>query len=93
MAVDPGGVRWSLWDCDNVVFHNETGETHLLNELPTLVLQLVHSGPLRTTGQLCRESADACGALADAPWQEKIGRVLHSLEHLELIERLPVSDA
>jgi PqqD family protein of HPr-rel-A system len=92
-AVSPAGLCWALWDCDNVVFHVETGETHLLNELPTLLLQMVQSNPRRTTGELCRESAAACDAPADAPWAEKIGSVLRSLENLELIERLPATGA
>jgi PqqD family protein of HPr-rel-A system len=79
--------------CDNVVFHAETGETHLLSELPTLVLRMVQSARVRTTDELGRETADACGTVADGLWQQKIDTVLHSLESLELIERQPSTGA
>lgn len=91
--VNAAGLRWALWEQDNVVFHIETGETHILSELPTLLLEMLQSGPIRTTGELCQASADACGALADAPWQEKVSAVLRGLENLELVERLPAPGA
>lgn len=79
-------MHWALWDCDNVVFHTETGDTHLLSELPTLVLQLLQEQSL-TTRQISERAAHACGAPTDAPWQKKIVAVLSNLEALELVQR------
>jgi PqqD family protein of HPr-rel-A system len=92
-AIDPTGLCWALWSCDNVLFHAETGETHILSELPTLVLRKVQSARALTTAELGRETADACGTVADHLWQEKVGAILHSLESLELIERQPSTGA
>jgi PqqD family protein of HPr-rel-A system len=75
------------------VFHAETGETHLLSELPTLVLRMVQSARALTTDELGRETANACGTLADDLWQAKIRGILRSLETLELIERQPSTGA
>lgn len=86
MAVNGRGLRWALWDGDNVVFHAETGETHLLSDLPTLVLRMLLAGPLRTS-VVSERSAHACSVANDSAWRQKILAILGRLEGLELVER------
>jgi PqqD family protein of HPr-rel-A system len=85
VMVGTAPLRWAVWDRDNVVYHPETGETHLLSELPTLVLQRVQTGAV-STAQLCSETATACGVAADDAWRAKIEAIVRSLANLELIE-------
>jgi len=92
LLVDPAGVRWSLWEVDNAVFHAETGETHLLSELPTFLVQMLATGALRTS-QLCSQAAAACGATDDAAWRASILAMLERLEELELVEQRPAPAA
>jgi PqqD family protein of HPr-rel-A system len=84
--VDPGGLRRSLWQLDNAVFHAETGETHLLSELPTFLVEILAAGAL-STAQICEHAAEACGAADNETWRENIAAVLERLEGLELVER------
>jgi PqqD family protein of HPr-rel-A system len=91
-AVGPAGIRCALWQIDNMVFHAETGETHLLSELPTFLVQTLASHPLRTSA-LCEHVAKVCGTVDDAAWREKLYAMLTRLEELELVERRPASSA
>ena len=85
-AVRPQEMRWAQWEVDNSLFHAETGETHLLSELPAALLQMISEQP-RALPWLCRRSADLCEAPDDASWQEKIESILVQLETLALAER------
>jgi hypothetical protein len=86
------GMRYALANPDNLVFSIETGETHLLSDLPTLLLQLLQSGA-RSGQEVCEQAALACATAVDDGWRSKVLRVLESLEELELIERRPASSA
>lgn len=85
VMVGTAPLHWALWARDNVVYHPETGETHLLSELPTLVLQRVQTDAV-STAQICSETATACGVADDDAWRGKIEAIVRSLANLELIE-------
>jgi PqqD family protein of HPr-rel-A system len=76
------------WDQDNAVFHGETGDTHLLSDLPTLVLRLLaNHGPDLSEERLGRIAAEECDVVADAGWEAKVAAILRELAQLELLER------
>jgi len=76
------------WDQENAVFHGETGDTHLLSDLPTLVLRLLADHDLGLPEErLGRIAAEECAVVADAGWEAKIAAILRELEQLELLER------
>jgi PqqD family protein of HPr-rel-A system len=85
-------MLWAHWEGDNALFHAETGETHLLSALPTLLLEMLAEQRLHTR-EIYELSAQACGVAVDAAWEQKITAVLRSLEGLELVERFPIASA
>jgi PqqD family protein of HPr-rel-A system len=87
-TVNPESLCWAQWDDANTLFHGETGETHLLGELPAAVVQLL-SGAARSEASLCAELAALCETANDGPWRQRIAALLSQLETLELIEPLP----
>jgi len=83
--VNEASLAWAVWDTDNALFHGETGETHLLSELPALLLQILAAGP-RCEASLSAMAAEQCDAVPDGAWQRKIRQVLTELANLELVE-------
>jgi len=86
------GLHWVSWSTTDAVFHAETGETHLLSEMPSLALRLLQTEAL-STEDLCVRCAAASGNTDDGPWRRKMLAVLNSLEDRELIERCPSTTA
>lgn len=80
-------MLWSFCQAENLLFHGETGETHLLTELPTAVIQLLSEGP-RSATELYAPIAASCGCLDDAQSRRQVDAVLRSLADLELVEQL-----
>ena len=87
-AADPAGLLISQWEVDNSVFSKDTGETHLLGELPVFVLQCLSVTP-RDLAWISEHGAQGCETENDPAWQRKIASTLAALEDLELIRRLP----
>ncbi|MBK1633515.1 hypothetical protein CKO31_22765 [Thiohalocapsa halophila] len=82
---------WAEWSPDSFLFHGETGETHLLSNLPAFILQTLQAGS-KTTSEIRRETAAACDTDDDDAWQRKILSILANLEELELVERQTSAD-
>lgn len=78
---------WAFWETDNALFHGETGETHLLKEMPLSVMQLLSESP-RTIEDLYALTATSCGIIVDAQWRRNVDGVLRSLANLELVEQV-----
>ena len=76
------------WETDNSVFSRDTGETHLLGELPVFMLQCLSETP-RDLAWISEYSAQECEIENNEAWQQKIAHTLGALEDLELIQRLP----
>jgi PqqD family protein of HPr-rel-A system len=79
-------MAWAAWEQDNSLFHGETGETHLLSELPALLLRAMARAP-QTEDALCTLAAEQCEVRLDAAWRERIRGILGSLEQLELVAK------
>lgn len=84
-AARPQRVIWAQWGVDYSVFNGNTGETHLLSELPAEVLRQLSQGPL-TEAALVQGLARLCEVEETTDWSEKISGILSDLAHLELIE-------
>ncbi len=79
-------MHWIAWEVDNAVFHGETGETHLLSELPAFLVQALAAGP-RSHEALSALTAAECDTALDDAWRDKIHRLLGELAQLELVEQ------
>jgi PqqD family protein of HPr-rel-A system len=85
-AVNPASLLWVAWEDHQAAYHGETGETHLLGELPSLLVQILTEQAMDADA-LSRLSAAHCDVSADAAWNAKVHKLLEDLAHLELIER------
>jgi PqqD family protein of HPr-rel-A system len=82
-AVSPATFRWANWDAESLLFHGETGETHILNALPTLILLALSKGEM-TTAEILALCLDA-GA-PSPQFSDKIHTSLQTLSEIELVE-------
>jgi len=90
-AVDASALHWMPWETDTSLFNGDTGETHLLSELPATALRALCQRPWAFEA-LCSHLARLCDTDNDAHWHSKIAGILGGLENLELIERRPAQD-
>lgn len=85
----PEGVRVQPWPQDYSVFNTETGDTHILSELPaTAILALQQDGPMGAA-QLAAHLAALCEVEPSDAWHRRIHGMLSELAALELIEQAP----
>ncbi len=83
---DPGNeLSWVDTDEYCAVFDHGTGETHLLNPLPALLLQHIGQEP-RSTLQLLEEISDGDVFGADSVEAQKTFVALQSLHSAELVD-------
>lgn len=88
-AVAPQGLAWHRWETGEYsLFDANSGETHLLSELPATLLQRLVASPCRLDA-LCAELATLCEVADDGAWQAKISTLLDGLAMMELIEADP----
>lgn len=81
----PQRLLWAEWNTDYSVFNGNTGETHLLSELPAEVLRQLSRGPV-SQAALTSTLAGLCEVEGTSGWSEKIADLLEELADLELIE-------
>lgn len=84
-AINPDGFRWLQWPTENSLFNRETGETHLLSELPAFVLRCLSEKP-SSFETVCKMTADACDTANNDSWRKTIADLLASLADSELAE-------
>ncbi len=83
-------LQWRWWGDQLVVYHQASGDTHLLNRLAGEVLCTLEQAPAEAVtlaGHVAAQqemSADQQGALL-----EQIERLLRQLEALGLVETVP----
>jgi PqqD family protein of HPr-rel-A system len=85
-ATNPNSLLWAVWDTDTHLFNADSGETHLLSELPATLLRAL----CRCTWNfdaLCAHLARLSDTANGTSWQDKIAGVLVGLRDLELVER------
>lgn len=82
------GLLWAPWETDTSLFNVDTGETHLISELPAETLRMLGERPWGLA-ELCEELAKRCETPCDEAWHSKVNTMLLELDALELIERRP----
>ncbi len=81
----PQRLMWAQWEGEYSVFDPETGDTHLVNELPAEVLRQLAQASL-TAAELAAVLADLCEVAPSPDWQGKIAGILADLADMELID-------
>jgi len=82
-------LRWANFDDASVVFNPLTGDTHLLNPFPALLLQELEKDPADLQ-HLCQISANACDEEVNETWRANVQHVISQLEAVDLIESQPI---
>lgn len=81
-------LLWRSWGPGEfVVYHRESGETHLLNAVTAFVLRTLRSEPL-TCSELADRAADEFGPEFDEP-EKELETLLGHLDRLGLVDRGP----
>ena len=73
------------WDEASLVYHRESGETHLLGPLADQALLLLQEAPM-SLDQLAERLAALCETEADVHWRQRIETLVAELAALELVE-------
>lgn len=92
--VNPATMIWSEWEGEGViaVFHGETGETHLIGELPAEILGALRNTHLTAADIVRRWSNDNLDAAMHDEHVAAVLGVLTSLEDIELVQRCSVTE-
>jgi PqqD family protein of HPr-rel-A system len=80
-------LRWRRWDGQHIVYHRQSGDTHLLNELAARILRRLEEGPAEP-GELASHAAAVLGIEADGPLLRQIPELLSRFEELGLVDRV-----
>lgn len=83
MAVRPETFQWMDGDSDHLLFHGETGDTHVLSAMPALVLRVLSERPMSLA-----EIANYCERALpdDADALAVVEAVLRAFEEMELAQ-------
>lgn len=84
-GLPPERLLRESWDEASLVYHRDTGETHLLGPLADQALLLLQEAPLNLD-QLAARLADLCEIQADFQWRQRIEALVAELAALELVE-------
>lgn len=87
--MDASALRWAQWEREDALFNADTGETHLLGQLPSAVVTVLSERPL-SLDALCDELARNFHLEVDANYRATVRHVLESLADLELVQRHPL---
>jgi PqqD family protein of HPr-rel-A system len=86
-AAAAGALTWREWDGETVVFNEETGSTHLLNELAVEILRcLVATEGGATIGTLAAELADDASSGDNPEWTRAIAEALSDFARVGLAQ-------
>ena len=84
-GLSPGRLLRESWDEASLVYHRDTGETHLLGPLADQALLLLQEKPM-SLDQLAGRLAALCEIQVDRQWHERIETLVAELAALELVE-------
>jgi len=86
-AAPPDALAWREWDGEVVVFNQNTGSTHLLNEIGGEVLRhLIAADRGATVEALAAALTDDPGGVDDAGWTVAVAEVLSEFARLGLAQ-------
>ena len=75
------------WDNEYVVYHPESGDVHLLNEVSFTALQILTEEP-ETPANLAARTAERLGYLSDAAFEKGIAHMLEQFRCAQLADQL-----
>ena len=84
-VLSPAGLLWEEWETEYTLFDRNSGETHLINEVPAQMLRILTENP-KTTFDLAEELSRLCEVENTELWRQKTLAILDNLESLGLIE-------
>jgi PqqD family protein of HPr-rel-A system len=86
-VTDPNAILWEAWESEYSLFDRNSGETHLISELPAEVLRRLGDAPV-AEGVLVRSLAADCEVDCTPQWRTKIREILENLHTLGLIDQV-----
>ena len=78
-------LRWKVWDDDCVVYNTASGQTHLLDPIPALVLRQIEAG-CGNSEELFSQVASLLGLKLTAETRSSLEQILRELEEFGLLE-------
>lgn len=82
-------LLWRSWDNQqSIVYHVESGDTHLLNHVAAQALRLLQDAPSNVS-ELAERVTAALGGVADETFMQHLGRLLAEFDESGLIEPCP----
>ena len=84
-VISPDDLLWEAWETEYTLFDRNSGETHLINELPAQILRILTESP-KTTFDLTEELSRLCEVENNEHWRQQTLTTLGNLESLGLIE-------
>ena len=78
-------LQWKIWDDQCVVFNTATGQTHLLDPIPALIVRQIDGGRFDSEALFLR-TAEVLGFDLTAERRRAFDEVLRQLDDLGLIE-------
>jgi PqqD family protein of HPr-rel-A system len=81
----PGRLHWRVWDGEYVVFDSHSGDTHLLNQVAAVALQLLGETPA-SADELARRVAQRLGRELEPESVGRFRELLSQLDDLGLVE-------
>jgi PqqD family protein of HPr-rel-A system len=82
-------LHWRCWDDDHIVFNASSGQTHFLNILGALTLELVAERALTLEDLLGALATRLENFVVDNEMREYVSYMLKDLDNLGLIEPAP----
>src|SRR5262245_35781832 len=77
--------RWKRWEDVFTLYNSGSGQTHVLDPLAVLLIQLIGEGS-RTTSELLQQMVAQLDVEASPEFREKLQETLSQLDALGLIE-------
>ena len=79
-------LHWKVWDDDCIVFNTASGQTHLLDPIPALLVRQIEAG-CGNSEELFSQTARLLDTDLTAELQSSLEDMLRQLDQLGLIEQ------
>lgn len=83
----PEALLWYEWETEYTIFDRNSGETHLINELPAQILRHLSERPA-SSPELAAKLAHLCEVENDKSWAAQTSGIINNLAALGLVEAL-----
>jgi PqqD family protein of HPr-rel-A system len=82
-------LLWREWDGEAIVYGKSSGSTHLLNPMAAEVLRIIET-KAKTPLEISHQLASRANVSVDTEVINKVETLLANLDHLGLIEPVPL---